>query len=193
MTNNYRLTAIWPLNGFEKSWGPISGEFISVREVGDRSLISLAIPLDGTADFELFLSTKFGLKVPKPGKTDTKDSKTIMGLARDQFFLSLPFAENPAPPALLKTATGRAYITDQSDSWAHLEMTGSDVRMALERICPLNLHPDAFAVGDVARTTMEHLNVIILRTDAHTYHLMSARSSALSFLHAVTTSIENTR
>jgi sarcosine oxidase subunit gamma len=61
----------------------------------------------------------------------------------------------------------------------------------LERICPIDLHPQAFAVGAVARTLMDHLNVIILREGGDTFLLMSARSSARSFWHAVETSIRN--
>ena len=42
-----------------------------------------------------------------------------------------------------------------------------------------------------ARTSMEHLDTLIIRTAENSYHLMSASSSAGSFLHAVETSIKN--
>ena len=42
-----------------------------------------------------------------------------------------------------------------------------------------------------ARTVMEHLGVLILRTGEDDYLLLSASSSAKSFLHAVEVSLTN--
>ena len=63
-------------------------------------------------------------------------------------------------------------------------------REALERICPLDLHPDAFGVDHAARTVMEHLGVLIIRTGEEAYLLLSASSSAGSFQHALHLSME---
>ena len=97
-----------------------------------------------------------------------------------------------AEPFVAKKIKGAAYTTDQTDVWTGLEIAGSRARTALERICPIDLHPDSFDVGDAARTTMEHLGTLIIRTDEDTFLLMSGSSSAKSFLHAVETSIQNT-
>ncbi len=185
---NPSLRPTSPLDGFDQSWGSLR-----LHEVPARSLISLAVPLDGDAAFAAFLAEEFGLSPVAPGESQTREGKALLGLARDQAFLVLPFADIPFPPERVLAAQGRAYLTDQSDSWAHLEIAGPDVRTALERMCPLNLDPARFAIGAVARTAMEHLNVIIWRTDQNTFQLMSARSSARSFLHALKVSIENTR
>ncbi len=177
-----------PMDGFDQSWGSLR-----LREVPARSLISLATPLGGEEAFAAFLAEEFGLSPVAPGETQTQEGKTLLGLAHDQSFLVLPFSSTPLSPGRVSAAQGRAYLTDQSDSWAHLEIVGPDVRTALERICPLNLAPDRFAIGAVARTAMERLNVIIWRADSNRFNLMSGRSSARSFLHAVKVSIENTR
>ena len=84
-----------------------------------------------------------------------------------------------------------AYVTDQSDSWAMLRIAGAGARAALERICMLDLDAAAFPEGRVARTVMEHLAAIILRDGPDSFLLMSPRSSARSFLHAVELSVEN--
>jgi len=60
----------------------------------------------------------------------------------------------------------------------------------LERICPIDLGADVFQANKVARTSMEHLNVIVHPID-NGFRLFSARSSANSFLHAVTESLRN--
>ena len=97
---------------------------------------------------------------------------------------------DPLSPAM-KAVSGTAWATDQSDSYCLLRLEGARSREVLERICPLDLHPGAFALGAASRTAMEHLGVLLIREEAEQYLLMSARSSALSFLHAVQTSIQN--
>ena len=82
-------------------------------------------------------------------------------------------------------------MTLQSDNWVGVRISGTRSRDALERICPLDLHPDVFGIDQVARTVMEHLGVIILREDKDSFLMLSASSSAKSFLHAIETSIHN--
>ena len=84
-----------------------------------------------------------------------------------------------------------AYITDQTDAWVVLELSGASSREALERICQIDLNKDAFKLNSMARTSMEHMSAIIVRTSKDTFLLMSASSSAFSFLHAVELSAQH--
>ena len=54
----------------------------------------------------------------------------------------------------------------------------------LERICPLNLSIKVFAIGDVKRTIMDHLNVIIFREEKK-FILFSPSSSTGSFIKSI--------
>ena len=83
------------------------------------------------------------------------------------------------------------YYTDQTDSWVTLRVSGAKSRTALERICPIDLDPKAFSPGAVTRTVMEHHGAIILRDGQNSFVLLSARSSACSFLRAVERSVDN--
>ena len=83
----------------------------------------------------------------------------------------------------------KCIVTDQSDSWVTLEVKGAHTLDVLERICPINMNKETFTVGFVARTSMEHLGVIIFRLEG-SYLLLSARSSAESFLHSLTQSAD---
>ena len=109
----------------------------------------------------------------------------------DLAFVLFERATPDAEEAVAERLGDAAYLTDQTDTWCALEIEGPVCRTALERICPLDLHPRGFAVDDVARTVMEHLGVIIARTREHGFLLLSASSSAGSFLHAVETSARN--
>lgn len=90
---------------------------------------------------------------------------------------------------LQNTLNSTAYLTNQSDSWAVLDIDGQLTLPALERLCMLDMA--SFDTGSVARTVMEQLAIIIERSDAEGVRLFSPRSSAGSFLHAVTTSLQN--
>ncbi len=169
---------------------------ISVTEVTDLALVSMAIP-NGERDIvSKALLENYKADIPKIGKSTVSnvDNMRFLGMQSDQFFALFEYAGNHAVKQLEAKINDVAYLADQSDSWVMLRISSKlsgKCREALERICPIDLHPESFNEGSVARTAMEHLAVIILHETEGQYLLMSPRSSAKSFLHAVTTSIEN--
>ena len=52
---------------------------------------------------------------------------------------------------LLAAISKTASSTDQSDNWAALRLTGGSSVAALERLCPIDVHPPAFQPGAMAR------------------------------------------
>jgi heterotetrameric sarcosine oxidase gamma subunit len=164
-----------------------------LRELVDIGKISIAIPLKGEQEVEKALANLFGVAIPAVGNSVLSDDKTarVIRLGNDQLFVLL-FNGQPDPRSVLaEKFDDVAYLTDQSDSWVALEIQGAKARQALERICMVDLHPDVFLQNHIARTLMEHLGVLIIRNGDDSYVLMSASSSAKSFLHAITTSIRN--
>jgi heterotetrameric sarcosine oxidase gamma subunit len=164
-----------------------------LRELIDIGKVSIAIPLKGEQEVEKALANLFGVAIPAVGKSVLSDDKMarVIRLGNDQLFVLL-FEGQPDPRSVLAEKFGDAgYLTDQSDSWVGLEIRGTKARQALERICMIDLHPDVFLEDQIARTLMEHLGVLIIRNGDDSYILMSASSSAKSFLHAITTSIRN--
>lgn len=186
--SEFELTARLPLGGIDLDF-----DGMSLREVGDLSIVSIAIPLGGEKDLEKALADGFGIGLPAVGTSAVPENGTtrLLRLAQDQMFLL--FDDDGSDPVTFVAGElgGKAWLTDQSDGWALLSVSGPKCRAALERICPLDLHPSAFPEGAVGRTVMEHLNTIVVREEADSFLLMSPRSSAGSFLHAVQGSIEN--
>ena len=185
---NLTLTASPPLDGNHKQFGDTA-----LTEIGDQALVSIAVPLGGADALDSAMTGAYGTTFPAPGSTAlSKDgSVRFLGLQPDQCFAMFEFEGNKAIRAVAGALDDKCYCTDQSDSWAILRLSGTLALTALERICPLDLTPTEFPPGNVARTVMEHLGVIILCEDKNRYVLMSPRSSALSFLHAIETSLEN--
>ena len=186
--SEFKLKARTALGGYHKDFGDIA-----LCEIADQSIISIAIPSEADEDFEKNLGDAFELKMPQVGQSTTSpDGKIrLLGLQRDQLFL-MSNNRDTLPVTDIAQVTGNSgYYTDQSDSWVCLRISGPRCRDALERICPIDLDGDRFTEGATARTVMEHLGAIITRETNDTFLLLSARSSAHSFLHAVETSIHN--
>ena len=179
----FALRARTPLDGYAETFGGVA-----LAEATGLSLVSAAVPLGGDDAFVGALADGFGASRPSTGDSAPGDrlGACVLGMQPDQLFVLF---EAPDPDRAVETVAAAlgpaAYVTDQSDSWAMLRIAGPGVRKALERLCPLDLDDVAFPQGRVARTVMEHLAVIILRDGADSFLLMSPRSSARSFLHAV--------
>ena len=168
-------------------------EHVSLNEVDTMALISLALPngQDGTAVVQALEASD----VPNVGASCPclNGSGTLMRMTQDQFLLCVEDVANSFEmnKDLEQKLAGIAYTTDQTHVWVALDIGGPATLTALERICPVDLDISAFDIGAVARTSMEHLGVIITRITETNFRLFSASSSAGSFLHALETSIEN--
>ncbi len=184
---DFTLTAAPPLAGYDRSFGDIA-----LKAPKDLAIVSIALPLGGEDAAKAAIKSAFGTDLPKVGMSATaKDGATLMRLGADQAFVLFTCPTPDAEPKIAAKLNGAAYTTDQTDGWCVLEISGPGARRALERICPVDLHPDAFKVDAIARTVMEHMGAIVMRTGEDTYLLLSASSSAKSFLHAVELSAKN--
>lgn len=181
---NLTLEAAPILGGYNKRMGSTR-----LRERDDLAMVSVAIPLGDDASFASALSAGHGLAMPEPTRATISGQMTGLKIAPDQLMLIFPHSTPDAVDAV-RSRLPIGYLTDQTDSWVVLEMTGPQCHAALERLSMVDLSDDAFPVGAFARTTMEHMGALVLRTKAG-FLLMSASSSAASFAHALETSLKN--
>ena len=192
------LTAQSPLGGYE-----MITDGASLIEVIGLSMVSVA-PLAGSqAAFQTAM-----VKLFRSGKSDSPEPSATMALDRSgkQNCILMPSAQNQwflcfdddgtdpmdAAKALLgKSLSKQMAMTNQSDSWVILALSGQQSRQTLARICPIDCDVSAMPVGTTARTSMGHLGAIVSRRPDKSDHqpcfwLLSARSSAASFLQAIT-------
>ncbi len=175
------------------STAPASYGNIKIEEVINRAIVAVATPKEREAALNAACLSAYGAELPKTGKftASTAADTLLLGMAQDQMFMLFDEPDGDPAAHIRVALDDTGYITDQSDSWAILRIQGPDVRSALERICPLNLHPANFVPNSVARTVMEHLAVIILSEAEDSFVLLSPRSTADSFLNVVETSAKN--
>lgn len=159
-----------------------------IVERSDLALVSVATPLGGVDALISALKSGWSLSLPEPKLSSVSGDIRAIRTAPDQLLLAFPHDTPDADSVVQSKLGGAGYTTDQTDSWVVLEVSGPDTLAALERICPLDLNPAKFPVDASARTIMEHMGAMIIRLDAEKFLLLSASSSAKSFLHAVETS-----
>jgi heterotetrameric sarcosine oxidase gamma subunit len=116
-----------------------------------------------------------GLGFPKPGRVIGQGAARAVWAGRATAFLM-----GVAPPAELAE---NAAVTDQSDGWAGLRLTGSAAEAVLARLVPLDLRPAAFARGSSARTLLNHMPCLILREAETAFELFVFRSMAGTAVH----------
>lgn len=182
-----KLHATTPLGGYSRQF-----DGIEIAEIADRAIVSIAAPLGSEAALSAVAKTALGIALPDVGHSVTgKDGTRVIATQPGQWFAVFERVDDNPVAAIAGKLGDKAYYTDQSDAWAMLSIDGDNSRMALERICMLDLDDSAFATGAASRTVMEHLGALIVREDTNRFLLASARSSAKSFLHAVETSAAN--
>lgn len=159
-----------------------------IVELDELAVVSIAIPLGGEEALSKALKNGWNINIPEPTRSSVSGDMRAVRSGADQMLLLFPH-ETPDAEAMVRSKlNGAGYTTDQTDSWVVLEVSGPDVHAALERLSPVDLSPAAFPDGATARTVMEHMGAMVVRTGGARFLLMSASSSAASFLHAVETS-----
>lgn len=166
-----------------------------LRTTPQRSIASIASRgRDGnTRPLAQFLSSAHALELPPPGQFSVNETLLVIWVGVNQW---LAFGDMQTLPSLhteLHSTLGEvADVTDQTDAWATVAVSGEKACAVLERVCALDLSPAVFPAGSAARTTMEHLNVIIAAVETTpTFVLASPSSSAESFWHALASAVSS--
>ncbi len=165
---------------------------VSIYEVTERALVSLAFK---ASDRE-HVSAVLGGSLPAVGSSLASHlAGRLLGLQIDQTWCLIESTDSAMDKVIARklSDTRGIYLTDQSDAWTILALSGDTCRQVLERLCPLDLDESVFPIDAVARTVIEHTGVIILRTGRDSFELITPRSSTASFMHAIETVVEHVR
>jgi len=149
---------------------------VTLAEVEVGPITSVAVFPGGAKAVAKGLKT-LGLAMPEPNTFTEKKGARIVWTGRDQAFLM-----GGAPPDLEGAA-----VTDQSDGWAVLSVSGAAAVDVLARLVPVDLRLAAFPVGRAIRTQLNHMNVVILRVGDHAFEILVFRSMARTAWHELET------
>ncbi len=116
--------------------------------------ITSVMPFRGRAGAVQTALGRMGLGLPEPGQSREGKAAAILWSGRGQAFL---LDADPEPLA------GIAALTDQSDAWAVMRLTGPGWDQVLSRLVALDLRPSGFPEGAVARSGLNHMNALFRR------------------------------
>jgi sarcosine oxidase subunit gamma len=130
------------------------------------------------------LQSVLGADIPTTPRCVQNGAVTLACLAPGRFLAS--GARDAALPArLARSLEGIAAVTDQSDMWETLVVSGPTARERLARAVPIDVDEQVFAVNDVALTRAGHLDVRLWRAAAETYEISVTRSFSEDLRHAL--------
>jgi heterotetrameric sarcosine oxidase gamma subunit len=154
----------------------LDGVTLAERSVG--TITSVAV-LPGGAKAVAKGLKPLGLAMPAPNSFAEKKGVRIVWTGREQAFLI--GAESPVLEG--------AAVTDQSDGWAVLALSGVAAVDVLARLVPLDLRLGAFPVGSAVRSVLNHMNAVFLRTGDYAFEVMVFRSMARTAWHELETTM----
>jgi len=152
---------------------PLSVGDCSLHEVSVGAITSV-MPARGqekaTSDA---LRKSHGVAFPSPGRATGKDGTRCIWFG-------------PGQAMLLGTAVAPirgVALSDQSDGWAVMRLSGPKAVDALARLVPVDLRAATFKRGHTARTLLFHVPASITRTGANAFDIMVFRSMAATAVH----------
>ncbi|ABD56365.1 sarcosine oxidase subunit gamma [Jannaschia sp. CCS1] len=162
-----KLTARTPFAGLL----PISEGATTLSEVTHDAITWISPAKGKMATVSKALAKQTGASFPDPGRIEGAAVWSGPGQA---LLLGPTF----------KPIKGAA-ASDQSSAWACCALNGPDARAVLARLVPIDLRPESFAEGHVARTLLGHMNCVLLHRSADRYEIMVFRSMATTAAHEI--------
>lgn len=161
---------------------PVSKGGLSLVET-DLGHLTCIAPFKGrTAATSKALQSALGIDFPAPNRMTGDTAAGAIWFGRDMALL--------VGPALPSELTAMASITDQSDAWGAVTLSGPGSEDVLARLVPVDLRHAHFAVGHTARSLLGHMNASVTRTAADSFLILVFRSMAETLAHEMQEAME---
>ncbi len=119
----------------------------------------------GRATLNQLCRAQFGLDLPATPRRATSPHMAAIGLAPDSWLLTCESSPYSLGTSLKSSLGSIASITDQTDAYVVLTLTGPKVRETLAKLIPIDLHPRSFQPGDAVQTLAHHIGIILWRLE----------------------------
>jgi len=132
---------------------------------------------------------QFSIELPQGPHRTAAGHLALAGTGPGAWLATSSRGGNAFAQTLRETIGEVASVSDQSDGYAVLRLSGPKVRDTLLKLVPVDVHPRTFKVGNVASTVASHMGVTLWRLEdgndgASMFEIAIFRSLAASFWHA---------
>ncbi|MBZ9861898.1 sarcosine oxidase subunit gamma [Mesorhizobium sp. CA12] len=135
---------------------------VALTEIRDFNLVQVMARRGKATEMAKAAKARFGVASPEtPKAVDTADAALIWS-GPDQF-LVLSNGGKHTIEALAPVFVGSASLSDQSHARVLISISGEKARTMLAKLSSIDLHPDVFAVGVAAATSMDHTSITLWR------------------------------
>jgi sarcosine oxidase subunit gamma len=133
---------------------------------------------------------RFEVELPTVSQRTAASDVAFAGTGPGAWLAIAENGGNEFAARLMGDLDGLASVSDQSDGYVLIRLSGARVRDTLAKLIPIDLHPRAFEVGAVASTVASHIGVTLWRLAdepdaAAVFEIVMFRSLARSFWHAL--------
>lgn len=121
------------------------------------------------AELSAAIARTLGLDLPEAGRVASAADKAALWLQPGSWLIAAPAEQrSELPNTLAQALSGIAAVVDQSHGRCVIEISGSEARAVLARLCRLDLHERVFAPGHSAATLVGHVSCLIHRMGGET-------------------------
>ena len=154
---------------------PVSAGSATLADATPDFITSIQARSGKAAALSKAVKVVHGIALPKIGQVTGTDNTRLIWFGTDQYLL---IGKAPADPGL----SAFAAITNQSDAWTVMHLSGASAADVLARLCPLDLRSEKFGPGHTARSMIADLPSVV--TPIHGgFAIMLLQSLAKSALH----------
>lgn len=161
---------------------PLSHGHAHLHEVDLGPLASLAPFKDQQKAVSDTLQKKYGVGYPAPNEVQMRGAVKILWFGRDMALI----AGVQPDPQLHRLAA----ITDQSDAWVAVELSGKNSVDVLARLVPVDMRATVARQGSTVRTLLGHMNASITPMGSDTFLILVFRSMAETLVHELQEAME---
>ncbi|HEX4268679.1 MAG TPA: sarcosine oxidase subunit gamma family protein [Steroidobacteraceae bacterium] len=138
---------------------------------------------------ELFRAS-LGAELPSGPRRTSLGDVGVAGVGPETWLATRDGAGNAFAESLRRLLGDCAAVSDQSDAYVILRLTGPKVRDMLAKLVPIDVHPRGFQVNDVAQTVCGYVNVTLWRLEDSAqsdpaFEIWAGRSLAVSLHQAI--------
>jgi sarcosine oxidase subunit gamma len=190
MTDN-TLTARAPFTQLVFSCAP--GQGLRATDRDGLAIATVLVCKGGMEELTRRVRERLGIELPRGPRRIVAGAVALSGIGPETWLATSETHGHDFLLFLKETIGDAAAVCDQSSGYAILRLTGPKLRETLAKMLPLDLHPRAFAPGDVVSSIASHVGATLWRLQdaadgSAVFEMAVFRSLAASFWHDLTAS-----
>ena len=159
---------------------------LKIGEVRGWSLIQIAAFASTLPQLQSAAEPLLGFDLPQRiGVAQEMEGRLVMKTGPEQFWILGPAHDDLSKRLLTAVAPAVGAVTPLSHSRTRIFIEGADAREVLARGIPIDFHPEVFATGHFALTSLHHTPVLVHRVAAARYEIYAMRTFAFSIWELV--------